>query len=755
MPIDRFFIKPFSNTSGIRKDTKPFLIPDEAFAELNNAYVFRGRVRKRFGSTWLGGDTATQFSTRLRVKIGTTDAGGDLAGNVRTLTSDATLPLMVGQMFSVGTQIYTVITAGAVQAMAFTGASLPSSFSTTNGDFDIDSSDFPLTDVYFYPSLPVMGLVEFETNAFEDEPLVAFDTNFAYQFISPTGWERLNLETTTGASVWTGSNSQFFWGASYNGANAYDYDLFVTNFNESEPNYMRVLPNTTLTWDNFRPLITAANYLDMARIIIPFKNRLLAFNTWENEGGTQRHYPFRMRYSQVGSAIAVDAWRSDIPGKGSALDFPTNEAITTVEFLNDRLIVYLERSTWEVAFTGNQIYPFEFQQINPELGAESTFSVIALEQLAIGVGNVGIQASTSNRVERIDSSIPDEVFDIHNLDDGIERVYGIRDYFVENLYWTFPDQDTTDNFPFPSKILVYNYKTGTWALNDDSITAFGYFQPTTGTTWNSTVITWDDPVSWDSGFIQAKERTVIAGNPSGWTFLIEPDVTVNAPAMYITNITVTVAGSNVITIGSINHNLRTGQYVYFQDIQQESGNLTLFNGKIFPVIVDDSTPNSFTFLYSDPLGSIIAGEYAGGGVMARVSQIDILTKQYNFYADKGRNAYVSKVDFQVDATTDGEIQIDYFVSTNANSMVEDAAPITGTGALLGTSVLETFPYPTVPFEAASTQLWHPIYISADGEYIQLRLYLNDTEMRDPLIRKSDFQLNHIIFSAQPTSSRLQ
>jgi hypothetical protein len=31
-------------------DIKPFMIPDNAFAQLDNAYVFRGKVRKRFGS---------------------------------------------------------------------------------------------------------------------------------------------------------------------------------------------------------------------------------------------------------------------------------------------------------------------------------------------------------------------------------------------------------------------------------------------------------------------------------------------------------------------------------------------------------------------------------------------------------------------------------------------------------------------------------------------------------------------------------
>ena len=141
--------------------------------------------------------------------------------------------------------------------------------------------------------------------------------------------------------------------------------------------------------------------------------------------------------------------------------------------------------------------------------------------------------------------------------------------------------------------------------------------------------------------------------------------------------------------------------------------------------------------------------------MSRVSQIQLLTKQYNFYMEKDRNAYVSKVNFLVDRTESGQIQVDFFVSTADNSMLADSNTVTGTGSLLGSGNLETFPYPTVPFEREASQLWHPYYLQADGEFIQLNIQLNDTQMRDPLIRRSQFQLHSMIFHATPSSQRLQ
>lgn len=760
MPTDRFFIAPYDSNSGLQRDKKPFMITDQAFASLNNAYCWRGRVRKRFGSRWFGD---TQLESRLRVNLGNTGVFGSLSG---TVPGDE---FNIGQMFSVGTQMFTVITPGAVQPMLATGPGA-GTFSTTNGGFSITGTGLGAgVAVYWYPSLPVMGMASFENAAINNEPLIAFDTRFSYQYSA--GWFRITGETNAGDSVWSGDNADFFWFTTYTGVDAFTYALFVTNFNQLEPNYMRYLVGTT--WTTFRPKISTVNgvYLNSARILIPFKNRMLAFNTWEGTDiASQKQYAFRMRYSAIASPIDnVGAnyypWDFDTPAPngGSGRDCPTLEAIVTVQFIKDRLIVFCEESTWEIVYTGNQQSPFSWQQINSELGVESTFSVVPFDKVAVGVGNVGVIACTGTNVDRIDDKIPDEVFSIHNLNDGPERVYGIRDYFTEMLYWAFPNALANTDFPYPNRVLVYNYKTGTWAFNDDSITAFGYFQPQTGILWSSTTVYWSSDILWSSGEIQGLFRTVAAGNQQGYTFIIEAGVTTNASVLQITNITIGTPGSNVITITSIDHNLRYGDYIYFQDIQQSgvfdpvTNNLTLLNGKIFPIKQNTpiEDPDSFFIVYQDDADSVIAGTYTGGGTMSRVSQIQLLTKQYNFYMDKGRNAYVSKVDFLMDTTQYGQIEVNFYVSTSATDMLAASNSLTGTGSLLGTGTLETFPYPSVPFEANSSQVWHPVYFQADGEFIQLDIKLNDEQMRDTNIRQSEFQLHAMTAFCQPTSYRNQ
>ena len=738
---DRFFIAPYDQNSGLQTNYKPWLIPDEAFSELNNAYVFRGRVRKRFGSRWIGDNSLV---SRLRINIGTI-TGGTLSGNVRTIIADAGMPTAVGQSFSVGDIVFTVFNpaAGPQQMLRSDNSLAPATYNLTTSAFNITGVVLPNgTDVFFYPGFPVMGLLTYEQSSINDEFVIAFDTRYAYQYNA--GWDRIAAEATPGAAVWTGDNSQFFWNTTWTGADAAAKIFFVTNFNENEPNFMRFYDGAQ--WDNFRPQIDATpNFLNSARIIVPFKNRLVVFNTWEGPAGPLpgTNFSNRCRYSQVGSPLDANAWRQDIPGRGNAIDASTTEAIVTVEFIKDRLIVFFERSTWELVYTGNQAYPFNWQQINTELGAESTFSIVPFDKVAIGVGNVGIHACNGANVERIDDKIPDTVFDIHNADQGVFRVYGIRDFYVEMVYWTFPNTEADPDFPFPNRVLVFNYKTGTWAFNDDSITCFGYFQPISGVTWDSDTVGWDDNESWDSGAIQAKFRQVIAGNQEGYTFICDADETTNALVLQITNVTLV---STITTLTVIQHNLREEDYVFIQGAVWSDDSDSL-NNTIFQVI---NVIDADTF----QIGPVapFTGTYSGAGLIARVSKISISTKEYNFYQKQGRNVYVSKVDFMVDNTPAGQIQVDFFVSTSVTPLLEDSA---GNGVLLGTGTLDTFAYPDDPLEEDSVRLWHPVYFQADGECVQLQLIMNDEQMRNVDVMQSGFALHAMCIYAQPTSERFR
>lgn len=745
MPTDRFLIAPLN--AGQQSNIKPWLLPEGAYESLRNAYNWRSRVRKRWGAKLLTPDNNPLLS-RLRIKIGTTAAvTGNFVGDT-PLSAPFTpyVPGAIGQAFSIGNTIFTVTALGAPAAMLSTGAAT-GVYATAVGTVSITgNNENPLTDVYFYPALPVMGLTQQEIASINDEPVVGFDTVFAYQWNN--GWFRSDTEATmTGESVWSGTNAQFFWAYNYRGALSSSTVMYVTNYNAADG--LRYFDQTN-TWNFFVPVINAGGAtVETSRIIIPFQNRLLLLNTIESTGT----YTNRCRFSQFGDPLDVaNGWREDIAGRGGFVDAPTKESIITAQLFHDRLIVFFERSTYELVYTGNQILPFRWQIINVELGAESTFSEVPFDAGIIGIGNVGIHTCNGNSVARIDELIPDEVFKIHNASDGPERVAGIRDYYQEMVWWTFPT-DLQLNV-FPTRVVAYNYKNSTWAFFDDSITAFGYFQQSSDLLWQDANMFWQDAdFVWNSATLQSKFPNIICGNQEGFTFLVEYDSGRNSPALQITNATNLLAGIEIICV---NHNLQDGDYVLIENCYGS----TELNNNIYQVQInrDTTDPQYQNEFILNEAPTISA--YLGGGTITKVSKIDIITKQYNFYNKEGTNMSINKVDFLVDHDDNGEVTIEVYpsfslsIGLNADGIVS--------GGITGNGTLSTNPYSTVPVEANSEQFWHPVYLWAQGESVQLRIIYSGDQMIDAgqgltELKKAlqMFTLNGMLFYVQRTSARFE
>lgn len=773
MPYDRFMIAPIN--SGQQSDLKPFMIMDDSFQTLHNAYTFRGRVRKRFGSVPLNTSVDPdlyQQHTRLRYAVpgAITNIAGQIGiapgplvflpdGQIAAIPG-YTIPL--GAMFSVGDTYYTVYNpAAGFNTMLSTNALETGSSNINTGQVEFATIQPPGTQLFYYPTLPVMGIETFDVGTINDNPTIAFDQNYAYEFAAGA-WDR--IADTIVPNVykrWTGNDHQFFWCCNWRDGNSQSSNIFVTNFNP--PDGIWYYNDITSVWTQMVAWLDITNQAPNSpemlscRILMIFKDRMVALNTWEKANGIGQpaiNYRNRVRWSGNGSPLNPH-WADNARGigYGSYYDAPTKDTIITAQILKDRLIVYFDKSTWELVYTGNDIQPFRWQNINSELGAESTFSQVTFDKVVLGVGNVGILCCNGAQVERIDEKIPDEVYQIHSGGDGPARVAGIRDYFAEMVYWSFPSVAgyIADDEPhYPNRVLVYNYRTTSWAFNDDSITAFGYYYQSESQTWGSIGRNWENMSEpWNSGQLAARPRKIMAGNQQGFTFLVDIDSTSNSIGLSITNIN---RATGVLT--AINHNLTNNSFIYIENCV--GTDMLFFNDAIYRVDAIDvntfrlQTYNPATNAFDYVVYSAIFA-YQGGGTIKLVSVIDIMTKQYNLYLDKGRNAYIAKVDFLVD-TDNGEMTVFTFPSYGIENLVTAGET---SGALLGTNVLELFPYATVPLEATQEMYWRPIYLQAEGESVQLQVTIQPGQLTIPLNAFSDFQLNAFTIYAMPTTSRLQ
>lgn len=779
MPLDRFLIAP--QEVGLQNDIRPWLIPDSAYEQLTNAYIYRGRIRKRFGSRYMIPITTPligmeQYPSRLRVSLGVG------AGPFNIPNTSALSPLKIGQIFTLGNVVFTITALGAGVATLTSNLAITATIdSTVTPNTVTFAGAVPPDTVYWYPSLPVMGLIIWQTSTINNEPTIAFDTQFAYQFTS-AGWDRLSLEAAAGDATWSGTDSQFFWGYTYQGTNLAENFLFVTNFNGAETNFMRYL-DQSFTWHSFSPrtATAAGNNIIGGRIIVGFHDHMVILNTIENDSvlGNGLNFKNRARYCAIGSPIddagaspVYFPWidnKNDVNFRGGGFvdNLQTQEQIVSAEFIKDRLIVYYERETWELVYTGNQQIPFVWQQINTEFGAQSTFSKVPFDTQVLAIAQNGITACTGANVERIDEKIPNEVFNIRNTNDGVLRVQGIRDFKVEQVYWAIPSASIAQQFSqiYPNQVLVYNYKTGSWAYNTDSFTALGYWTQQPQMTWGNTVTLWQNMTqAWGDGSLQSNFRHVIAGNQEGFVLIIDPDLTRNAGALQITNMT---ASGSTITITAINHNLtdidiytNEDEYVYIENIKGATGVgfWTSLNGGIYPIdeIIDANTFTIAAFPIADP------NPYRGGGTVARVSNLNILSKQWNPYAKSGQNVFIQKMNFLVSRTGGvdqvtsipygGEVTVDYYPSTSKYSMLQNSVP----GQLISNGILETRPYDPIyfPFESEQDRLWHSIYYACDGNAIQIRIIMRPGQIDNPDIAFSDFQLHGIILETMPTSVRI-
>lgn len=516
----------------------------------------------------------------------------------------------------------------------------------------------------------------------------------------------------------------------------------------------------TPTWYSFNPALSGTEILTGALILLPFKGRLLALHTIErSSAGTDITYRNRVRASvsfPKGTPLSVNGWRTDIPGNGFFLDAPTSEAIVSADFLKDRLIVYFERSTWELVYTGNDTLPFFFRKLNRELGVESTFSIVPFDNGVFGIGNIGIHTCNGVNVERLDVIIPDEVYRINNESNGPQRAVGIRDYQLEMVYWTYPDKlsydDSNDNKIFPNRVFAYNYRNNTWAEFEESFTTYGYYQPADEPTWDTLPYeTWDDwNTPWDVGLTSARNLMVAAGNQQGFTVVFDKGFSCSTDFIFTVTAMASVANGTQIT--SPNHNLNSVELNAEEEVID--GDFVIFelpNVTLSHLDADLTSSNSYKVIQVIDANNFVidatfTGTYVGGGTFKRLFNFDIVTKDFNPFMDKGQNVRIATIDFLVDPIQSEEDPppgfAAFFYLNDSETIYID--PLSGTHDIdLNASSL-------VPIQITQSSIWKRKNINAVGQFVQIELSHSADQMLNPITSQSQFVLHAIHMRVSPS-----
>lgn len=739
-------------STGLVQERENFLLPDDGYPILQNAYVWRERIKRKRGFQLLG---------RLQRNIGTTNGAGSA-----TITISP-LPIQEGiASFTVGSNIFTDPGGPSPVTLLTTGPGV-ATLNRSTGVLTIVGSN-PNSPVQYFPGLPVMGIRTREIQNSANDQTIFFDQDYAYIFNSSTlAFQEFIPGTTWNAAALDVSSTDFFWSTNYWTSDGVNFGttgvkLFWETNNSGHSGATSDPPRITdgATWLDFTSgtwsQIDATNTLYNWLANLPYRGRMVTFNTWEgltSAGPTSaQNFSNRIRWSTIGNPFinftagppATGSWRDDIRGQGGFLDIPTSEDIVSVGFVRDNLVIYCERSTWQLRYTGRAIAPFQIEKVNSELGVESTFSSVQFDTSLVGIGDKGIVECDSYKSERIDIKIPDFVFQFNSLNNGVARVQGIRDFPNRLAYWTipliafYPNVGNT-NWIFPTARLLYNYENDSWAIFNDSLTTFGNFQQQQSITWLQIDETWK---TYDGTWLDEDpaDPVIVGGNQQGFIEILDM-LTVNDESLFITNVT-NNAGSAQFT--SPNHNMQSGFVISISGIPATTPYSNL-NGGVFGIEVIDQNNfilfqyNTVTDQFDIPVPTGTLG-YVGGGLIKIRENFSITSKKFNFL-DEGQNIQLGYLDVLMPAIEDGEISLyiylNYDDQTPSNTL--DNNQIVGSFPEIPDTFFNTT-IPTAPSNFAvgkeGTKFWQRVICPTRANFLTLQYTFSNAQMAtDPQIKQ--------------------
>ena len=740
MAYQNKFIAPFQ--IGQENDIDAWMIPDNAFVELRNMYLYRGRLRKKFGYTHLGrltiiltaqalGNTAASpFAVNIFGALGI--FGTLIPGSVTINIAAPVGPL---------TYVEPAIPDGTLDA----GGGNTGTIDYTNGNISLihpaAAASAVTIDLTYAKGLPVMGLPNRELPALNFEELIAFDTDDAYLWNTVANAFAL---ITPAAGGWTGTDSDFFWCANYWVDALGNNLLWVTN-NVAADRIRYYIGGGIGGWTTITPQLNVGNTRQLwtCLILVAYRNRLIALNTQERDtvAATTRNYQSRARWCGISDPTVIANWDDTTPGLGNYIDAPTNERIITARFVKDVLVVGFERSTWILKYTFDYTAPFIWERVHSEFGCESTFSSVVFDNSMFQVGFRGINAANSYTAERIDLKVPYLVQQIQNDNEGNKRVHGIRDFYNQMVYWTYADQryDSLKGQQslkiYPESIIAYNYLENAFSTYDASFTCFGYYQPANDLTWaQATEISWESAdFAWNSGQTQAGFPSIVAGNQVGFVHRLE-NITNNGISVFITDIT--QAFPCVIT--APNHNMQDGQCIKIVDVlgMTELNDNNYFVTQVFPF--------AFALQELDVFGNLINVDstgytpYVGSGFIKTIDNFSIVTKQFNPFETNDVKVRIGFSEFMFTTTDDGEVSVDVYLDQNDNTPINSLTIPTSNSLL-----------PPLP----SDKEWKRIYINSVGNYLQFKIHFTNLQIADDDINSSVIELHSINLAVDQSGRR--
>ncbi len=536
MDYETFLIADFK--SGLETDKAPWLLPSDAFSEIQNAYVHHGVIKKRGG--YLFWAEMIHQKTTITA-ISNADPG--------VVTVAAAAGLAEGQEVQIN-----YATGGSFSSLNGRRYVITNLVGLTFQLYDTDGNSVDTTTygafgsavLCIFPQLPIMGIKQFVQDSVSN-PTFVWDTKRMGVYNGTIN----SIDPIDTADIFTGDNSNFISVGYFGTTSAFSTPtMFFTNYNgrtDGVVDNMRSYTSGT-TSSTFIPQITSGgDTVETAQFIHSLKQRLILFNTVEKIGGINTYYQQRMRWSKaLNPEQSLANWDQDTRGAGGYVDAPTSDTIVSTKYLSDQIIVFFTNSVWRVLPTSDPALPFRWDKINNFRTSDSPYGTLNYDRFITSFGKRGIFACDGIQVTRVDNKIEDFVLDEVNLT-SINKVFSERNYVNRRSWTLYPsslgatasgsEQTSSDRALIrqdeDSSFSVYTTQIidGAGTLQNLSCLGFGdqytdyAFDDFTGVGTNPPEYSFDDPeiadLDFQSFYTQEDAELLIAGDQIGRMFITE------------------------------------------------------------------------------------------------------------------------------------------------------------------------------------------------------------------------------------------
>lgn len=214
---------------GLRRDVKPFAIPEDAYQNMTNAYTYRGRVKRRQGYSLLGrlqqiisvqiaGASAQHFTANLFSVFSITNPLANVVPRSITIDVNSGLYILTEDPLNPGSIIQT---GGLGTDYANGTINYLTSVLALNWTSGSPGGNVVITFSYAL-NQPVTGLRTRELFGVNQQDLIGFDTTLAYRYSNTL--KQFILMPSVIPTVWTGADWNLFYTENYSGA------FWATNF---------------------------------------------------------------------------------------------------------------------------------------------------------------------------------------------------------------------------------------------------------------------------------------------------------------------------------------------------------------------------------------------------------------------------------------------------------------------------------------------------------------------------------------------